>query len=89
MVALTGAVARIGCDAPHGFPAGFSLKVTGTEGKTSSPSASSASPPRTGMPGMTAPAGQYPSAYALSGSADAGYRYVAELSGRHSTARSV
>ncbi|MER7959357.1 hypothetical protein, partial [Streptomyces sp. NPDC096030] len=88
--APTGAVTRIGYDAPHGFPVVSSLKVTDREGKNLTPERTF----RLAAEGEHAGhdftgRGQYESADALFDSADADYRYVTELSDGQSTVRSV
>ncbi|MER7960218.1 RHS repeat-associated core domain-containing protein, partial [Streptomyces sp. NPDC096030] len=88
--APSGAVTRISYDAPHGFPIASSLKVTDREGKNLTPERTF----RLGTEGEHAGhdftgRGQYESADALFDSADAGYRYVTELSDGRSTVRSV
>ncbi|MER7960064.1 RHS repeat-associated core domain-containing protein, partial [Streptomyces sp. NPDC096030] len=88
--APTGAVTRIGYDAPHGFPVVSSLKVTDQQGKNLTPERTfrltaegeHAGHDFTGR-------GQYDSADALFDSADEDYRYVTELSDGSSTVRSV
>ncbi|MER7959707.1 RHS repeat-associated core domain-containing protein [Streptomyces sp. NPDC096030] len=88
--APTGAVTRIGYDAPHGFPIASSLKVTDQQGKNLTPERTfrltaegeHAGHDFTGR-------GQYESADALFDSADEDYRYATELSDGSSTVRSV
>ncbi|MER7960073.1 RHS repeat-associated core domain-containing protein [Streptomyces sp. NPDC096030] len=88
--APTGAVTRIGYDAPHGFPVASSLKVTDQQGKNLTPERTF----RLAAEGEHAGhdftgRGQHESADALFDSADEDYRYVTELSDGSSTVRSV
>ncbi|MER7960122.1 hypothetical protein [Streptomyces sp. NPDC096030] len=88
--APTGAVTRIGYDAPHGFPVVSSLKVTDQQGKNLTPERTF----RLAAEGEHAGhdftgRGRYESADALFDSADADYRYATELSDGSSTVRSV
>ncbi|MER7959594.1 RHS repeat-associated core domain-containing protein, partial [Streptomyces sp. NPDC096030] len=88
--APTGAVTRIGYDAPHGFPIASSLKVTDQQGKNLTPERTF----RLAAEGEHAGhdftgRGQYESADALFDSADEDYRYATELSDGQSTVRSV